>query len=162
MTKLPQSEGPQERFGRLLGLVARLWRTEIDRRLAASGLTESRWLALLHLSRLPGPITQRELAHAMGLRDSTLVPTLDWLEAEGLIERRTASADRRSKAVQVSAQAAPIVADIEAATAQVRARILSGIPAADLAACLRVLERLAGRLGPGPSSGGGGESAGEG
>ena len=31
----------QEQFGLRLGLVARLWRAEIDRRLAAFGLTES-------------------------------------------------------------------------------------------------------------------------
>src|SRR3546814_19594268 len=78
----------QELFGLRLGLVARLWRAEIDRRLAAFGLTESRWLTLLHLSRLSEPVTQRELAESVGVQGPTLVRTLDWLEAEGRSEER--------------------------------------------------------------------------
>src|SRR3546814_15512969 len=89
----------QELLGRRLGRVARLWRAEIDRRLATFGLTESRWLTLLHISRLPHAATQRELAEAVGVRGPTLVRTLDRLEAEGLIERRTEAADRRTKSV---------------------------------------------------------------
>ena len=56
----------EEQFGFRLGLVARLWRAELDRRLAAFGLTEARWLTLIHLSRLPDAVTQRELAEAVG------------------------------------------------------------------------------------------------
>ena len=74
----------QEQFGLRLGLVARLWRAEIDRRLATFGLTESRWLTLLHLSRLPQAATQRELAEAVGVRGPTLVRALDRLEAEDI------------------------------------------------------------------------------
>jgi MarR family transcriptional regulator for hemolysin len=137
---------PQERFGASLGLVARLWRAEIDRRLSRFGLTESRWLTLLRLSRLEAPVTQQELADAVGVRGATLVRTLDWLEGEGLIERRSMAADRRTKSVHLQRRAAPVLARIDATTAAVRTEIFSGIPKEDIATCLRVFEKLTLRL----------------
>lgn len=140
----------QEQFGLWLGMVARLWRAEIDRRLAAFGLTESRWMTLLHLSRLPEPATQRELAESIGVQGPTLVRTLDRLEAEGLVERRTEAADRRTKSVHLSAAAAPVLQQIEAVTAAVRAEIFSGVAEDDVATCVRVFEQLAAKLGGAP------------
>ena len=140
----------QEQFGLRLGLGARLWRAEIDRRLAAFGLTESRWLTLLHLSRLPEAATQRELAAAVGVQGPTLVRTLDRLEAEGLIERRTEAADRRTKSVHLRAAATPVLERIEATAAAVRAEIFSDISSDEVATCLKVLEQIAGKLGGTP------------
>ena len=137
----------QEDFGLQLGLVARLWRAELDRRLAAFGLTESRWLTLLHLSRRPHAATQRELAEAVGVRGPTLVRTLDRLEAEGLIERRTEAADRRTKSVHLRAEAAFILERIESTAAAVRAEILSDMTHAELTTCLTVFEKIACKLG---------------
>lgn len=137
----------QERFGLQLGLVARLWRAEIDRRLAAFGLTESRWLTLLHLSRRAEAATQRELAEAVGVRGPTLVRTLDRLETEGLIERRTEAGDRRTKSVHLRAEAAPVLERIETTLAAVRAEIFSDLSHAEVATCLKVFEQIAGKLG---------------
>ena len=36
--------------GRQVGLLARLWRTELDNRLRPHGLSQARWLLLLHLA----------------------------------------------------------------------------------------------------------------
>lgn len=140
----------QEQFGLRLGLVARLWRAEIDRRLASFGLTESRWLTLLHLSRLPAAVTQRELAESVGVQGPTLVRTLDRLEADGLIERRTEAADRRTKSVHLRAEAAPVLERIEEAAAAVRAEIFADIPHAEVTTCLKVFEQIAGKLGGTP------------
>jgi len=140
----------QEQFGLRLGLAARLWRAEIDRRLATFGLTESRWLTLLHLSRLPESVTQRELAEAVGVQGPTLVRTLDRLEAEGLIERRTEAADRRTKSVHLRAEAAPVLERIEETVAAVRAEIFSDISHTEVTTCLKVFEQIAGKLGGTP------------
>jgi len=146
--KLPPND--QEQFGLRLGLVARLWRAEIDRRLATFGLTESRWLTLLHLSRQTEAATQRELAEAVGVRGPTLVRTLDRLEAEGLIERRTEASDRRAKTIHLRAEAAPVLERIETTTAAVRAGIFSDISHAEVTTCLEVFEKIAGKLGGPP------------
>lgn len=137
---------PQERLGVWLGLVARLWRAEIDRRLSPHGLTEAKWFTLLTLSRLLQPVTQQELAAAVGVRGPTLVRTLDWLEGQGLIERQQAQADRRSKLVRVTARAAPALEQIESTAMAVRAEIFTGIPEKEVSVCLRVLEQLISKL----------------
>jgi len=140
----------QEQLGLRLGLVARLWRTEIDRRLVSFGLNESRWLTLLHLSRLPEPVTQRELAESVGVQGPTLVRTLDRLEAEGLVERRTEAADRRTKSVHLRAEAGPVLEQIEETAAAVRAEIFSDISPAAVTSCLKVFGQIADKLGNTP------------
>jgi MarR family transcriptional regulator for hemolysin len=141
------SPDTREYLGILIGRIARSWRNEVDRRLAVFGITQSRWLTLLHLSRMAHPVTQRELASAMGVQAPTLVPILDRLEAEHLIERRTASADRRSKSVHLSAAAAPVLQRIAATTATIRSELFEGVSEPELAVCVQLFERLAGRLG---------------
>jgi MarR family transcriptional regulator, transcriptional regulator for hemolysin len=144
---LQSSAVTQESFGTLLGQVARLWRSEVDRRLAAFGLTESRWLALLHLSRTGGSASQRELSEWMGVQAATLVHILDGLEADGLVERRTANNDRRSKSLHLSRKARPVLVRIEATAAAVRSEIFAGVSESDLQTCLDVFEQIVGRLG---------------
>lgn len=137
----------QERFGLLLGQIARSWRIEIDRRLSPFGLTESRWLILMHLSRLGAPITQIELANKVGVKGPTLVRTLDWLEAEGLIERRLVSGDRRAKSLHLTNKAAPVLKRIQCVTESIRSEIFTSIGNEDIATCLRTFEQIANKLG---------------
>ncbi|MCR8721580.1 MarR family transcriptional regulator, partial [Pseudomonas syringae] len=40
----------EHRFGMQLGHLTRGWRAELDRRLADLGLSQARWLVLLHLA----------------------------------------------------------------------------------------------------------------
>lgn len=49
-------------FGTLLAQTSRAWRAELDRRLSHLGLSQARWLVLLHLARHRDSPTQRELA----------------------------------------------------------------------------------------------------
>ena len=143
---MPERQGLsllQWRLGRAVGQVNRRWRARLDARMAGAGLTEARWLPLLHLARWGDGLTQKELAASLGVEGPTLVRTLDWLEGESLVERREAPHDRRAKTLHLTAQARPLIHRIEAAATGVRAEILSGIPEADLAACLQVLERVA-------------------
>lgn len=141
-------EGSQQaeiraRLGRTIGRIARRWRVLLDHRLAPHGLTEARWTALLRLARGDEGLTQGTLAERLGVEGPTLVRTLDRLEREGLVERRPLPRDRRAKTVHLTEAARPLVGRIEAEAAAVRAEILAGIPEAELALCLAVLERVA-------------------
>ncbi len=140
----------KELFSVCLGQIARMWRAEIDRRLSPHGLTEARWRTLLHLSRMNEPVTQKELATAVGVQGPTLVRTLDWLEAEGLIERRSIAGDRRAKSIHLIDKAAPDLANIQSVAESLRNEIFAGLDEADIDICLRVFKHIAEKLGSAP------------
>lgn len=137
----------QERFALLLGQIARSWRIEIDRRLLPFGLTESRWLILMHLSRNGVPMTQIELANRVGVKGPTLVRTLDWLEHEGLIERRSINGDRRAKSIHLTGKVGPVLKQIEGVTQSIRVEIFATVDEGELATCLHVFDHIAQKLG---------------
>ena len=89
----------RELFGTWLAHLTRAWREQVDARLAPFGLSQARWLILLHLSRGANGSSQKALAARVGVQGPTLVRTLDRLEAEGMVERREASEDRRAKTI---------------------------------------------------------------
>ncbi|MBW6398871.1 MarR family transcriptional regulator [Roseomonas sp. HJA6] len=133
-------------LGVAIGQIARRWRARLDQRIAPFGLTEARWLVLLNLARRGDGITQTALAARLRIEGPTLVRTLDWLERQGFVERRTAPQDRRAKTIHLTDQARPVVMRIEGEAAAVRADILAGIPEEELAVCLAVLQRVAAGL----------------
>jgi len=132
-------------FAMELGKVARRWRTRLDSRLRAVGLTQARWIALLELSRTDG-LTQRALAATLGIEGPTLVRLLDGLEAQGLIERQTCADDRRAKRIHLTANAAPLLREIRQIADATRRELLGGVSHDDLAAARRVLATIAERL----------------
>lgn len=133
-------------LGAAIAQIARRWRATLDQRIAPFGLTEARWLVLLNLARRGDGITQKSLAGRLRIEAPTLVRTLDWLEQQGFVERRSIAHDRRAKTIHLTDTARPVVLRIEAEAAAVRAEILAGIPEEELALCLRVLQRVAGGL----------------
>jgi len=141
----------QWRLGRTIGQISRRWRARLDARMAAYGLTEARWLPLLHLARGGDGLTQKDLAARMAVEGPTLVRTLDWLEREGLVQRRAVPQDRRAKTIHLTPRARALHRHIEQAAAAVRAEILEGIPETEILACLAVLEGVAARLGAAPA-----------
>ena len=120
------------RLGVAIAQIARRWRVRLDQRILPFGLTESRWLVLLSLARRGDGVTQRDLAGRLAVEGPTMVRTLDWLEAQGFVERRAAPGDRRAKTIHLTEAARPVLAEI-----------LEGIPEEDLAMCLAVLDRVA-------------------
>ena len=89
----------QHRFAMQLAQLSRGWRAELDRRLADLGLSQARWLVLLHLARFDHEPTQRELAQSVAVEGPTLARLLDSLEAQGLVHRKASAEDRRAKRI---------------------------------------------------------------
>jgi MarR family transcriptional regulator for hemolysin len=138
---------PAERIGFDLSKTARLWRSRLDERLAPLGLTQAKWVILLHLSKSDGTLPQRELVDRVGVEGPTLVRLLDGLERLGLIERHDCHADRRTKTVHLTAAAQPILGDIIRIAGDLRKEILDGISEEELLVCLRVFSRMARNVG---------------
>ena len=131
-----------ERLGQLLGETARAWRHALDRRLRPMGLSGARWLVLLHLARAPEPLTQKALAHRVGIEGPTLVGLLDRMAADGWVERRPSGSDRRSKNIHLTARARRTIPQIEETAATLRRELLSGLSDRDLQICMKVLTRI--------------------
>jgi MarR family transcriptional regulator for hemolysin len=112
----------------------------------------ARWLPLLALARWGDGATQKDLATSLGVEGPTLVRTLDWLEREGLVERRPLPTDRRAKTVHLTPRAAALYHSIEREAAAIRAEILDGVTEAEIETCLHVLDRVAARLGVPPAA----------
>lgn len=134
------------RFGGLLGLSARQWRRAVDARLESYDLSEATWVPLLHLARSDAPMRQRDLAQALSLDSSSVVRILKQLEAMGLIERGEDDADRRAKALVVTAAGRALAGKLESISECLQREVLSGLPAEDLAVARRTMEAICSRL----------------
>ena len=126
--------------------MVRLWRAEINRRLAVYGLTESRWLTLFHLKKLGGEATQTELADAVGVKGPTMVKTLDWLEAEQFIERCMLAADRRTKIIRFRKKASGKFNEILKVVTCLRQELLVDFEDAEIETSLKVIHTISRKL----------------
>jgi len=129
-----------------LAQLSRAWRAELDRRLVGLGLSQARWLVLLHLARFDTPPTQRELAQSVGVEGPTLARLLDGLEAQGLVSRQAVAEDRRAKQITLGAKAQPLIEQIEAISTQLRHEVFAGIDPVELQRCQQVQERILANL----------------
>jgi len=132
----------QEQLGMAIGEVSRSWRAKLDERLRPLGLSQSRWMVLLHLSRRGDGIMQKDLAAWLGIEGPTLVRILDRMTADGWLERRESPTDRRAKTVHLTQQARAVIEQINKVAAQLRSELLAKIPTADLDICMRVLQQI--------------------
>lgn len=88
-------------LGRQLNFAAKAARSYLEQHLSTAGSSFAVWTALFAL-KAEGPLIQRELAEMLNVEGPTLTRHLARMEAEGLIERRRTSADRRAAIVQLT------------------------------------------------------------
>lgn len=129
-------------FDTLLQLM-RLLRRSYDARAEAMGLTLSRARALTTLSRMDGA-TQAELAAALDIEAPTLKRQIDALERAGFVDRRPAQGDGRKNALFLTPRGQD--SGIVDFTRRMRADLVAGIPAEDLAVAQSVLDRIAANI----------------
>jgi MarR family transcriptional regulator for hemolysin len=144
----PASSPPAPLASDLCWLLARASHaltTELTSALDSKGISPREHSVLATAST--GSHTQTELARMIGLDKTTMVVTLDALEAAGLAERQPSSTDRRVRVVAVTAAGRRKLREAEAIMQRVREDVLSALPASERAVFLRALASLAcGRL----------------
>jgi MarR family transcriptional regulator, transcriptional regulator for hemolysin len=91
---------------------------------------------------LTGEHTQIELARMVGLDKTTMVVSLDELEAAGLAERRPSATDRRARVIAVTEEGKRKVREAERVTERVREDVLGVLPAEQRQPFLDGLRRL--------------------
>jgi DNA-binding MarR family transcriptional regulator len=98
-------------------------------------------------SAMSGEHTQTELARTIGLDKTTMVVTVDELEAAGLAERVPSPTDRRARVIKVTPEGERKVAEADEILSRVREDVLEGLPEDEREIFLRCLNKLAsGRL----------------
>ena len=137
----------------LLSRASQTLTTELTAALAEAGLSPRAHCVLS--TAMNGEYTQTALAQAVGLDKTTMVVTIDELEAAGLAERRPAEGDRRARIVGVTDAGKRKVAQAEDIVARIQAEVLASLPAGERALLVDALARLVGeRLGaPTPCGG---------
>jgi MarR family transcriptional regulator for hemolysin len=94
-----------------------------------------------------GEHTQTEIARIVGLDKTTMVVTVDELEAAGLAERRPSSTDRRARVIAVTEAGKRSVKRADKVLDRVRDDVLSTLEPEERQVFLNALNRLAcGRL----------------
>ena len=131
-----------ERFTQALHGGARAWRSALERRLRACGLTLAGWSAMAAVIASAAPPSQRELARRLGVDGATLVATIDRLAGASLVERMPSPHDRRVKLVVATEKGKTLAAEIERYTAALRQELMARIDHARVDVAAGVLEEL--------------------
>jgi MarR family transcriptional regulator for hemolysin len=134
-------------LGFLVTDISRLIRASLDRRIAEAGigLTPGEGRTLIHAAGA-GTVRQNVLAERMGVEAMTLSSFLDRLEARGLVTRQPDPADRRAKLVEITEAADPVIGQVQAAAASVRAEAARSIGSAEWEQFLSVLKTVRSNL----------------
>ncbi|MFZ1075962.1 MAG: MarR family transcriptional regulator [Nitrosotalea sp.] len=95
------------------------------------GLTSSQWKVILALNLFDG-LSQRELADKIYVDGSTLVPVIDKMEKNGLLERKPDPKDRRNNRLYLTKKSESIVDSIIEIVLQLRKMLYKGLSKDDL------------------------------
>ncbi|SAI55048.1 marR family transcriptional regulator [Bordetella ansorpii] len=125
-----------------LPVLARAYRSAADKVLAGYGLSQATAWPVILAGRLGDGVRQGALAEALGIEGPSLVRLLDHLVSAGLIERREDPSDRRARTLHLTESGQALRAKLEDVLTRIRRELFKGIDADDVAACLRVFEKL--------------------
>lgn len=89
--------------GYLISRLGALGQRRFAERMGTLGLTPRMWGALNVLDH-EGALSQHALGRSVGMDPSSMVSTIDELEAKGLVERHRDPADRRAYALHITDQ----------------------------------------------------------
>ncbi len=90
-----------------------------------------RYLGLLGIIETHPGQPQSRLAEAIALKRSSLVPIIDRLEADGLVERRSSATDRRYKSVWLTPKGSRVVKELMARADVQEERLTEGMTPAE-------------------------------
>ena len=116
----------------------RLAEIEMKKRL---GLTSSQWKVIMALSLSEG-LSQKELAEKIYVDGSTLVPVIDKMEQNSLVERRPDPKDRRNNRIFLTKKSEATVDSITDVALELRKIIYKGLSQEKLESVNAVLRTI--------------------
>jgi DNA-binding MarR family transcriptional regulator len=142
--------GPRRDFVAHLMETARLLRYYVDRRAREHGTTRAQWLALFRLYEGEG-MSQVDLAQILDLKPISLVPILDKLVEQGLVERRPNPKDRRANKLYLTEAGRTAVAELDFLRDDIARQVLGDADDASVEAALALLQQVKDRIKTDPS-----------
>jgi|SRR5580658_2883620 MarR family transcriptional regulator for hemolysin len=128
-------------FGYLLKDLGQLYTRRFEERAEALQLTLLQCKTLAKLSKSEG-ISQARLAELAESDPMSVVRTLDYMEAEGWVERRADPNDRRARCLYIKDKARPILDEIWRLADETRKEFLSDLSAEECEQLIGMLERI--------------------
>ncbi|UQX02229.1 MarR family winged helix-turn-helix transcriptional regulator [Streptomyces sp. RerS4] len=125
----------------LLDHTSHVLRSRMAAALGEVGLTARMHCVLVHA--LEEERTQIQLAEIGDMDKTTMVVTVDALEAAGLAERRPSSTDRRARIIAVTEAGARLAERSRRIVDRVHDEVLAAVPEEDRAGFVRALDLLA-------------------
>ncbi len=132
--------GPDTALDRTLELAV-LVNEDMDRALAADGLTRSRAHVLFELHHR-GPVPQRTLSTALQVSARNITGLVDALVATGFVTRQPHPTDRRVVLVTPTEHGARTAATLAAGRHQLASALFDGMPADRIATYTEVLDQV--------------------
>ena len=124
---------------------ARILRYYVDRRAREHGTTRAQWLALFRLGEREG-MAQVDLAEMLEFKPISLVPILDKLVEQGLVERRPNPTDRRANTLYLTDAGRKTVADLDFLRDDIARQVPEGADEASVQASLSLLRQVKDRI----------------
>ena len=115
-----------------MGRVHRLCREAITAAVEPLGLTQSRWIAMIHINHLSEGATQQQLAHSLGIEMPSLTRTVKQLEQQQLIIRRVDEDDKRSRKIYFTEQGQQLLSTLKVLIVDVKLQLYAGLTTAQL------------------------------
>jgi DNA-binding MarR family transcriptional regulator len=137
-----------DRFGFLLAKVQLGMRERAERALVPFGLRQGevecapKHVVCLLLIAGQGPMSQHALGEAIGFDRTTMVGIVDWLEAEGLVDRKRNPADRRAYALEITPKGRRWLKRADAALRDTERKYLAPLTMTERKQLIELLQRL--------------------
>lgn len=115
------------RFTMQLVLVARRWRALLDERLRPIDQSSARMEAMSAIMNAPSPSSQIDIAKRLRIEGPTMTRMIDALSRDGLVQRKQAPTDRRTKYLNLTPKGYEALEDIFDLVEMLRTRLLSSL-----------------------------------
>jgi DNA-binding MarR family transcriptional regulator len=132
---------PRHSYGYQTRAAYRAFDRLLSQRLKPHGIKNGFWYVLRVLWEGDG-MSQREVATAVNLTESTTKITLDAMEEAGLVRRRRDSADRRRLRIYLAPRAKRLKAKLLPLASALNAAAAQGISKQDLGTYLKVTRKM--------------------
>ena len=119
----------------------KIFAAAMEKQLNQYHMTRTQWIAMYYILS-KGPLTQKQLAEQMVLKEPSIVPVLQKLEIEGHLIRESSKEDRRVKYLELSESGRDLGLSLLPVVEQFKADTTAGIGEETLQLVKEALEKM--------------------